>query len=94
MAHAGKILLKIVTRHLRDYCNHAGILPERQSDFRPNLSTTDIMLMIRRLQELERFPLYAYFIVLTKAYDSVDRNFLWKIFPRPSVTHQIISVIR
>ena len=51
-AHAGKILLKIIARRLSDYCECFGILPEEQSGFRPNRSTTDIMFVIRRLQEL------------------------------------------
>ena len=53
VAHAGKILLKIITRRLSEYyCECVGILPEEQSAFRPNRSTTDMMLVIRRLQEL------------------------------------------
>ena len=33
MAHAGKILLKIVARRLSDYCERVGILPEEQNGF-------------------------------------------------------------
>ena len=50
--------------------------------FRPNRSTTDMMFVIRRLQELarkKRIPLYVCFIDLTKAYDSVDRTLLWTV---------------
>ena len=32
--HAGKILLNIIARHLSEYCERVGILPEEQSDFR------------------------------------------------------------
>ena len=52
IAHAGKILLKIIARRLSGYCERVGILPEEQSGFRPNRSTTDMMFVIRRLQEL------------------------------------------
>ena len=79
VAHAGKILLKIIARRLSEYCERVGILPEEQSGFRPNRSTTDMMFLIRRLQELarkKRIPLYVCFIDLTKAYDSVDRTLL------------------
>ena len=61
VAHAGKILLKIIACRLSEYCERVGILPEEQSDFRPNRSTTDMMFVIRRLQELarkKRIPLY------------------------------------
>ena len=97
VAHAGKMLLKIVARRLSDYCERVGILPEEQSGFRPNCSTTDMMFVIRRLQELvrkKRIPLYACFIDLTKAYDSVDRTLLWKVLTRFGVPLQMISVIR
>ena len=74
-----------------------GILPEEQSGFRPNRSTTDMMLVIRRLQELarkKRIPLYVCFIDLTKAYDSVDRTLLWTVLARFGVPQNMISVIR
>ena len=54
VVHAGKILLKIIACHLSEYCERVGILPEVQSGFRPNRSTTDMMFMIRQLQELAR----------------------------------------
>ena len=80
VAHAGKILLKIIARRLSEYCERVRILPEEQSGFRPNRSTTDTLFVIRRLQELvrkKRIPLYyVRFIDLTKAYDSVDRTLL------------------
>ena len=79
IAHAGKILLEIIARRLSEYCERVGILPEEQSGFRPNRSTTDMMFVIRRLQELarkKRISLYVCFIDLTKAYDSVDRTLL------------------
>ena len=49
VAHAGKILLKIIARRLSEYCERVGILPEEQSGFRPNRSITDMMFVIRRL---------------------------------------------
>ena len=79
VAHAGNLLLKIIARRISEYCERMGILPEEQSGFRPNRSTTDLMFVIRRLQELTRkkqIPLYVCFIDLTKAYDSVDQTLL------------------
>ena len=61
VAHAGKILLKIIARRLSEYCEHVGILPKEQSD----RSITDMMFVIRRLQKLERkkrIPIYVCFI--------------------------------
>ena len=97
VAHAGKILLKIIARRLRVYCERVGVLPEEQSGFRPNRATTDMMFVIRRLQELtrkRRIPLYLCFIGLTKAYDSVDLTLLWKVLARFDVPQNMIAVIR
>ena len=97
VAHAGKILLKIIARRLSEYCERLGVLPEEQSGFRSNRSTTDVMFVIRRLQELARrkwIPLYVCFIGLTKAYDSVDRTLLWTVLARFGVSQIMISVIR
>ena len=52
VAHAGTILLKIIARLPNEYCKLVGILPEEQGGFRPNCSTTDMMFVILRLQEL------------------------------------------
>ena len=95
VVHAGKIVLKIVARRLRDYCERLGILPEEQCGFRPNRSTTDTMFVIRRLQELarkKRIPLYVCFIDITKAYDSVDQTILWTVLARFGVPQQMISI--
>ena len=97
VAYAGKILLEIIARRLSEYCERMGILPEEQSGFRPNRSTTDMMFVIRRLQELarkKRIPLYVCFIDLTKAYDSVDQTLLWTVLARFGVPQNIISVMR
>ena len=40
VAHAGKILLKIIVRHRSEYCERMGILPEEYSTFRQNRSIT------------------------------------------------------
>ena len=97
VAHARKTPLKIIARHLNEYCERVGILAEEQSGFRPNRSTTETMFVIRRLQELalkKRVPLYLCFINLTKAYDSVGRTFLWTVLARFGVPQKMISVIR
>ena len=96
-AHAGKIMLKILGRCLSEYCERVGIRPEEQSGFRPNHSTTDMIFVIRRLQELARkkqILLYVCFIDFTKAYDSVDRTLLWTVLACFGVPHNMISAIR
>ena len=97
VAHAGKVLLKIVANRLGDFCEEAGILPEEQCGFRPQRSTTDTMFVVRSLQELGRTSntsLEIYFIDLAKAYDSVGRVLLWKVLARFGVPPRMIKVIR
>ena len=97
VAHAGKILLIIISRRLSEFCECSGILPEEQSGFRPKRSTTDMMFVIRRLQKLarkKRIPLYVCFTDLTKAYDSADRTLLWAVLARFGVPQNAISIIR
>ena len=84
LSHAGKVLLEIVSNRLSDYCEAHGILPDEQCGFRPERSTVDMLFVVRRLQELarrRRIPLYMCFVDLRKAYDSVDRELLWKVRP-------------
>ena len=93
VAHASKILLKIIARRVSEYCECVGILPEENSSFRLNRSITDIIFVIRRLQDLARkkqIPLYVCFIDLNKAYDSVDRTLLWTVLARFGVPHNMI----
>ena len=96
-AHAGKVLIKIVANRLGDFREEAGIPPEEQCGFRPQRSTTDVMFVVRRLQELGRTTntsLDIYFIDLAKAYDSVDRVLLWEVLARFGVSPRMIKVIR
>ena len=97
VAHAGKVLLKVIARRLSDYCEREGILPEEQCGFRPERSTVDMMFVVRRLQELARkkdTPLFMCFVDLTKAYDSVDRTLLWTVLARFGVPPRMLAVIR
>ena len=97
VSHAGKVLLKVVARRLSAYCEAKGLLPEEQCGFRPNRSTTDMMFVVRRLQEIGRkaeVSLFMCFIDLQKAYDTVDRTLLWQVLTRIGVPTQMIAVIQ
>ena len=52
--HAGKVLLKVVSRRLSAYCEAKRLLPEEQCGSRLNRSTTDMMFVVCRLQEIRR----------------------------------------
>ena len=48
VAHAGKIMLEIIARCFSEVCERVrfGILQEKQSGFRPDGSTIDMMLFV------------------------------------------------
>ena len=97
VSHAGKVLLQVVARRLSAYCEAKGLLPEEQCGFRPDRSTTDMMFVVRRLQEVGRkagVSLHMCFVDLQKAYDTVDRTLLWQVLTRIGVPPQMIAVIR
>ena len=97
VSHAGKVLLKFVARRLSAYCEAKGLLQEEQCGFRPNRSTTDMMFVVRRPQEIgrkARASLFISFIDLQKAYDTVDRPLLWQVLTRIGVPPQMIAVIQ
>ena len=97
VTHASKVLLKIVPTKLSAYCEARKFLPEEKCGSRPHRSTTDIMFVVRRLQELgskARIYLFLCFIDLQKAYDSVDRTLLWQVLARVGTPLQMIEVIR
>ena len=97
VSHAGKVLLEVVARRLSAYCEAKGLLPEEQCGFRPNRSTTDMMFVVRRLQEIGPkvgVSLFMCFIDLQKAYDTVDRTLLWQVLTRIGVPPQMTAVIQ
>ena len=87
----------MVARRLSAHCEAKGLLPEEQCEFRPDRSTTNMIFVVRRLQEVgrkARVTLFVCFIDLQKAYDTVDRNLLWQVLTRIGVPPQMIAVIR
>ena len=97
VSHPGKVLLEVVARRLGAYCEAKGLLPEEQCGFRPNRSTTDMMFVLRRLQEIgwkAGVSLFMCSIDLQKAYDTVDRTLLWQVLTRIGVPTQVIAVIQ
>ena len=94
VAHAGKVLLKILATRLNVYCEAMELLPKKHGGFHPQQSTINMMVVICRLQELgrkARMPLFLCFIDLQKLYDSVDHTHLWQVLTRFGVPPQMIE---
>ena len=95
MSHAGKVLLKVVTRKLGNHREVKGLLQEKQCGFRPDHSTTDMMFVVRRLQKIEQkagVSLFMCFIDLQKACNTVDGTLLWQALTLIGAPPQTIAV--
>ena len=71
-------------------------LPESQCGFRSNRSTTDMVFVLRQLQEKCREQnrgLYVTFVDLTKAFDTVSRNGLWQILKRLGCPPKFLNMV-
>ena len=87
----------MVARRLSAYYDAKRLLPEEQCGFRLNRSTTDMVFVVRRLQELRRkagVSLFMCFMDVQMAYDTADRTLLWQVLTRIGVPPQMIAVIR
>ena len=79
---AGQILAKILLNRLNAHLDKAGLIPESQCGFRKDRGTIDMIFTARQLQEKcqeQNEDLYMTFVDLTKAFDTVSRDGLWKI---------------
>ena len=72
------------------------IYPEFQCEFKANRATTD-MISLKQLQEKCRAqgkPLYVTFIDLTKAFDLVSRDGLYKILAKIGHPPTLLSIVK
>ncbi len=96
LSTAGKIVAKVIqsrlVSHILDNC-----VSESQCGFRNARSTIDMIFTARQLQEKcieQDVGLYAVFIDLMKAFDTVNRDALWKVLARMGCPPKLITIIR
>ena len=71
-------------------------LPETQCGFRANRGTTEMVFVLRQLQEKFREQnkgLYVTFVDLTKVFDTVSRKGLWLIMERLGCPPKFLSMV-
>lgn len=91
----GKLIAQILANRIVPLVEK--ILPESQCGFRPSRGTTDMIFTARQLQEKcreQNRPLYIAFIDLTKAFDSVNREALWKILALYGFPQKFIAILK
>ena len=97
MSHLCKIFTLMLTKRANGYCENINILPESQCAFRSNRSTVDMIFTAKLLQQTCRekeIALYLAFLDITKAYDSVDRETMWKILQIIGFPPKMLSIFK
>jgi exonuclease III len=92
----GKILAKILLNRLTAHLE-GGFLPESQCGFRKDRGTCDMVFAARQVQEKcqeQHRDVYLAFIDLTKAFDSVCRDGLWKIMAKIGCPNKFIKIVQ
>ena len=91
----GKVFARVVLKRLQVLAEQ--VYPESQCGFRANRSTIDMIFSLKQLQEKcrdQRQPLFIAFIDLTKAFNLVSRDGLFKILPKIGCPPKLLSIIR
>ena len=90
-------LKKILLNRLNAHLDQAGLIPESQCGFRKDRGTIDMIFTARQLQEKcqeQNVDLYMSFVDLTKAFDTVSRDGLWKIMAKFGCPPRYIAMVR
>ena len=93
---AGKILARVLLDRLIPAIAEV-VLPESQCGFRANRGTTDMIFVLRQIQEKcreQNMALYAAFIDLTKAFDTVSREGLWRILGKLGCPPRFLAILQ
>ncbi|XP_078661585.1 uncharacterized protein LOC144905710 [Branchiostoma floridae x Branchiostoma belcheri] len=91
----GKIFARVVLGRLQRLADR--VYPESQCGFRSERSTIDMIFSLRQLQEKcreQRQPLFIAFIDLTKAFDLVSRDGLFKILAKIGCPPKLLRMIQ
>ena len=90
----GKVFARVILVRLQKLAER--VYPESQCGFRAERSTIDMVFSLRQLQEKcreQQMPLYIAFIDLTKAFDLVGREGLFKILSKIGCPPKLLSLI-
>ena len=94
IAHASKVMLKILQGRLQEYVNCE--LPDVQAGFRKGRGTRDqtanIRWIIEKAREFQK-NIYFCFIDYAKAFDCVNHNKMWKILKKMGIPDHLTCLL-
>ena len=93
---AGKILTKILQKRINTAIVEPNVA-ESQCDFRRGRGTADMIIAFRQIQEKciqQHRNLLAFFIDLTKAFDTVNRHALWQVLTKNGIPTKIVNLLK
>ncbi|XP_053863859.1 LOW QUALITY PROTEIN: uncharacterized protein LOC128825397 [Malaclemys terrapin pileata] len=96
LSTAGKVLARVLLNRLITHLEK-GLLPESQCGFYKGRGTIDMIFAVRQLQEKcqeQNRELYTTFVDLTKAFDSVSCQGLWRIMSKFGCPDRFIRMVR
>ena len=91
-----KILANILLNCLYEHLDKAGLIPKSQCGFGKDRGIIDMIFTARQLQEKSKeqnVDLYMTFVDLTKAFDTVSRDRLWKIMAKFGCPPRYIAMV-
>lgn len=92
----GKVFARLLLNRMNNtVCPE--VIPESQSGFRAGRGTVDMIFSARQLVEKckeQRMPLYQVFVDLTKAFDTVNREALWKVLGKFGCTSAFVDKMK
>lgn len=94
---SSKIYSYILNKRLTEWVEHNNILHDSQAGFRRDYSTVDhifTLLALVQKQLLSHKKLYAAFIDFKKAFDLVDRNYLWLVLRKNGINGKMYKAIK
>lgn len=92
----GKLFTAVLNNRLNKYLENMNVLCEEQAGFRKQYSTTDHIFNLKCLIDLYLFRgkrLYCAFIDYKKAFDSINRTYLWQKLISNNIDGKMFKII-
>ena len=93
----GKLFTSVINSRLYTYLTNEGTLGNEQAGFRPKHSTLDHIFALQTLSSYyisKGKQLYCAFVDYSKAFDFIDRTYLWQKLLDYKINGKVLNVIK